>query len=280
MRDDRDLRVVVASATVHPRRGHPMNRQSYEQPETVVADDVDASAARLAANGYVILRDVIPRELIESARRAFAPLFDSARQRGANRGPHRYSLTFPFARPFDHPLLFANPAILAVLERVLGEDLAFAGMGSADCDPGCGYQPVHRDEPADLYPDAPGLSVPTFAVTVNIPLSEVDLENGPMEMWPGGTHRLPLPERLEQVASGMRSERLTMEPGSALLRDIRAWHRGTPNRSDAPRWMLGYAYTRAWFRYYYCPFPRMSAARSAELSEHERQLLRFVPVTA
>jgi ectoine hydroxylase-related dioxygenase (phytanoyl-CoA dioxygenase family) len=257
-----------------------MNRHSYEEPEAVVADDLDVIADRLAANGYVILRDVIPRELIDAARRAFVPLFESARRAGANRGPHRYSVYYPFTPPFDHPLLFANPTILQVLMRVLGDDLAFAGMGSADCDPGSDYQPVHRDEPADLYPDAQGLGVPTFAITVNVPLGTVSLDNGPMEMWPGGTHRLPLPERLEQVASGMPSERVTLEPGSALLRDIRAWHRGTPNLSQEPRCMLGYAYTRAWFRYYNCPLPQLSVVQLSAMPERERRLLRFVPITA
>jgi ectoine hydroxylase-related dioxygenase (phytanoyl-CoA dioxygenase family) len=257
-----------------------MNRQSYEQPEAVAVDDVDDVAARLAANGFVILHDVVPAPLIEAARRAFAPIFEAGRRAGPNRGPDRYCVWTPFLPPFSDPLLYANPAILAVLTRVLGEDLALAAFGSDTCAPGAERQPVHRDEPATLYAEANGISLPTYAVTVNVPLTEVTIENGPMELWPGGTHRLQAPPRLEQVAAGMPSQLATLTPGSVLLRDIRTWHRGTPNRSSAPRTLLGYAYTRAWFRYWTVSPPRVPAASWAQLPELERRLLRYAEIVA
>jgi ectoine hydroxylase-related dioxygenase (phytanoyl-CoA dioxygenase family) len=257
-----------------------MNRQSYEHPEALTADDVDILAARLAANGHVVLHDVVPLALIDQARRAFDPLLEAGRKHGTNRGPLRYSLFLPFSAPFDDAMLYANPAIIAVLERVLGDDLALAGMGSDTCEPGADFQPVHGDEPVNLYPEAMGISLPTYAVTVNVPLTEVTLENGPTEFWPGGTHRLPPPARLEQVASGMPSVRATVAPGSVVLRDIRAWHRGTPNRSATPRTLLGFAYTRAWFRYWTVSRPRIPAARWAMLPKLERGLLRFSEVVA
>jgi hypothetical protein len=255
-----------------------MNRPSYEQPETIADDDLDDVAARLVANGFVILRDVVPAPVIEAAHRAFTPIYESGSRAGPNRGPNRYCLWTPFAAPFSDPLLYANPAVLAVLTRVLGEDLALAACGSDTCAPGAGPQPVHRDEPAVLYPEAIGISLPTYAVTVNVALTEVTVENGPMELWPGGTHRLQAPPRLEQVAAGMTSQLATLKPGSVLLRDIRTWHRGTPNRSSVPRTLLGYAYTRAWFRYWTVSPPRVPAASWAQLPELERRLLRHADI--
>ncbi len=257
-----------------------MDRCLIDRPAAEERHDAATVADRLAANGFVILRDVVPPRVIAAARDAFQPLFAEAQRQGPNRGAHRHSVAFPFAAPFDHPLLYANPAILAVLTRVLGDDLALAGVGSADCEPGAGYQPVHRDEPADLYREAPGLSLPTYAVCVNIPLGDVHPVDGPMELWPGGTHCLPLPDRLEQVAAGMTSVQATITAGSVLLRDIRTWHRGTPNRSAAARSMLGYAYVRSWFRYHTCAPPRISAARWSALSERERSLLRYADIIA
>jgi ectoine hydroxylase-related dioxygenase (phytanoyl-CoA dioxygenase family) len=257
-----------------------MDRSSTLQPAAEVTHDAATVADRLAANGFVILRDVVPLRVIAAARDAFEPLLAEAQRQGPNRGAHRYSVAFPLAAPFDDPLLYANPAILAVLSRVLGDDLAIAGVGSADCEPGSSYQPVHRDEPADLYREAPGLSLPTYAVCVNIPLGDVHPDDGPMELWPGGTHCLPLPDRLEQVAARMPSVRATITAGSVLLRDIRTWHRGTPNRSAAARSMLGYAYVRSWFRYHTCAPPRISAARWATLPQPERRLLRHAEIVA
>jgi hypothetical protein len=36
--------------------------------------------------------------------------------------------------------------------------------------------------------------------------------------------------------------------GAVLIRDMRLWHRGTPNRSATPRFMIAMIHTVSWYR--------------------------------
>ena len=51
----------------------------------------------------------------------------------------------------------------------------------------------------------------------------------------------------------------------ALIRDLRVWHRGTPNRSRAPRPNLALTYTLPWMRYS-MELPRIARDRFAALA--------------
>jgi ectoine hydroxylase-related dioxygenase (phytanoyl-CoA dioxygenase family) len=76
---------------------------------------------------------------------------------------------------------------------------------------------------------------------MNIPLVDTHEGNGPMEMWPGGTHLhadrsySTKGYNKEQLAAHMTSVKALMPAGSILIRDIRMWHRATPNVSNEPR---------------------------------------------
>jgi ectoine hydroxylase-related dioxygenase (phytanoyl-CoA dioxygenase family) len=100
---------------------------------------------------------------------------------------------------------------------------------------------------------------------VNIPLVDFRPDNGPVEIWPhthrvhdfplASAHALQLPAaeqrstEVQQFAAELGPQPVLMPAGSLLLRDPRMWHRGSPNRSDAPRPMLAIAYNRPWYRF-------------------------------
>ena len=252
------------------------NRQSSDIPEPVAKDDEESLAERLRVNGFVLLNDVIPLDLIREARDAFLPLLKEKVERAANnRGKGRHHIVIPFTAPFNSPLLYANERVLPIIRRVLGPDCAMGCYASDTPLPGTDYQPIHRDEPGELFPEAPGVVTPPYELTLNIPLQEVTEELAPMELWPGGTQWVPNPQRIEQVASGMHSYKATMRPGSVLLRELRTWHRGTPNRGNEPRAMLALAYTRPWFRYFHVEPVCVEEPVWEQLSESSRHLLRF-----
>lgn len=46
----------------------------------------------------------------------------------------------------------------------------------------------------------------------------------------------------------MRPIQLDMKKGSVLIRDMRLWHRGMPNRSDQIRHMIAMVHQVSWFR--------------------------------
>jgi hypothetical protein len=76
------------------------------------------------------------------------------------------------------------------------------------------------------------------------------------------------------LAPKMHSETVQMPAGSLLLRDMRMWHRGTPNRSDAARPNLALIYSRPWLKTHYPPIP-IDKDVYAGLSDRAKHLFRF-----
>jgi hypothetical protein len=92
---------------------------------------------------------------------------------------------------------------------------------------------------------------------VNVPIVDMDESNGSTELWPGthkdtsmwegiGTLRVP-----EKALAQWREKRPPIQPavraGSVVIRDIRLWHRGVPNRSDRPRPMIAMIHRINWW---------------------------------
>jgi ectoine hydroxylase-related dioxygenase (phytanoyl-CoA dioxygenase family) len=140
---------------------------------------------------------------------------------------------------------------------------------------GSGYQDVHRDAPP-LFPEL-ARETPPFQLAVNFPLIDVTTENGPFEV-ARGTHMLSKEEALRRIESGESSlEPITLRAGDVMIRDVRGLHRGTPNRTDAPRPMVVIGYGRRWL---HRPEVSVRVPREAhrQLSARARFLLRFNPV--
>ena len=102
-----------------------------------------------------------------------------------NRGPARYYVTLPFAAPFADPLVFEDEDVLAVVQRLVGDDAQLHQLATDTPLRGSEYQDVHRDAPP-LFPET-GRETPPFQLAVNFPLVDVTEENGPFEIT-RGTH--------------------------------------------------------------------------------------------
>src|SRR4029450_2324593 len=187
-------------------------------------------------------------------------------------GPNRYQMNLPFEEPFTDPLVIEHPLAMAVLDAILGDNCHCHYLASDTALPGSDFQAVHSDIYL-LFPETP-LSLPTYSIVVNIPLIDVGPENGPVEIWPGGTHLMPSPLDLHHLAPHMHSQRVIMPAGSLLIRDMRMWHRGTPNRSDEIRTHLALIYSRFWFRETTYPPIAISRAAYERLSDRARQRFR------
>ena len=140
--------------------------------------------------------------------------------------------------------------------------------------PGSAYQDLHRDAPP-LFPEL-GVETPPFQLAVNFPLVDVTEDNGPLET-AFGTHLMSKEEGLRKIETGeIKLERLILKTGDLIIRDVRAIHRGTPNRSNHSRPMCVIGYSRRWlFR------PEVSIRVPLQiweqLSELSKHLLRFNP---
>ncbi len=196
--------------------------------------------------GSAYCRGCSTRGLVGEWGRAFDDLFRQRQARPGGLAPReqaRYYLTLPWVAPFADQAVFANPSILGVLNRVFAQEYVLVQMGADVPVRGSDYQETHRDF-RPLFTDH--LVTPLYAVAVNIPLVDVTEENGAFQMAPG-THVLPRAEGLARLASGaipMRS--FPMKRGDALIRSPLALHRGSPNRTDAPRPMVVLGYVMHW----------------------------------
>jgi ectoine hydroxylase-related dioxygenase (phytanoyl-CoA dioxygenase family) len=246
------------------------------------------AAVILSCRGYVILKDAIDLELVESLRRAFAPIYEDCRATsgavetgtGAD-APLRWQVAsrtqatfwfrqsrwriFPRLRPpISDPALLANPFVVPVLEHLLGPDFRLQYVSTDTCTQGSILQAPHSDiERRGILADNRWRA---RGFVVNVPLIECGLHNGPLEVWPGGSHMwtadLLDPELtldiqdasnppVEHIAAYFPSIKLPLQPGEVLIRDLAMWHRGTPNPTDQPRTMFTLGYFRRDYTYGY-----------------------------
>ena len=243
-------------------------RDRQLKPETL---DLAAQAVRV--DGCAVFERALPESLITQLREGFQRVFEEhVKQTDPNRGANRYQMHLPFAPPFADPQVYENPLVLSVLDELLGKDCICHYFASDTPMPGSDYQAVHSDITL-LFPEMP-LSLPAYSIVVNIPLVDFTEENGPVEIWPGGTHLFPGGTKIADLAPKMRSEKVIMPAGSLLIRDMRMWHRGTPNRSDHIRPNMALIYSRPWLNLRY-PKIQIGAEKYAGLSERAKSLFRL-----
>jgi hypothetical protein len=249
-----------------------MTERRYTTSET------EAFAQGVLNDGFCILPDHFSASTLNSWREAFAPLLEAHIQREGhliNRGPARYYVTLPFAHPFADPHIYEDDDILAICERLVGEDMVMCQLATDTPLKGSDYQEIHRDA-LPLFPET-GLETPPFQLAVNFPLVDVTRENGPFEV-ARGTHMMSKSEGMNQIQAGnIRLEAITMQLGDVMIRDVRGLHRGTPNPTSTPRPMVVIGYSRRWL---FRPEVSIRVPRAAveNLSERARHLLRFNPI--
>ncbi len=239
---------------------------------------VARAAQQVRIDGYAIVEEVVPLEKVRLWRAAIGPMLaERAARSEANRGPGRHFMRLPFVAPFSDPDFAMHPVALAIMRAIMGAEVV-CGLFTSDTPlPGAPEQQVHRDID-QLYKSIP-LVLPPAALVLNIPLVDYSPDNGPMEIWPGGTHLATDDADLAALAPRMHSERPLLRTGSLMIRDLRTWHRGTANRSSAARPNLTATYTPPWHRLLEVPVT-VTAASFAAMDPAMRSLFRFARVVA
>ena len=230
-------------------------------------------------NGYVLFERALPPDLVAAMHASFSRLLeDHVARTDPNRGANRYQMHVPFAAPFTNERVIASPFVLPIVEALVGPDCVCHYFASDTPLPGSEYQEAHPDI-FPLFPETP-LVLPPYSIVLNIPLVDAREDNGPLEIWPGGTHHYVADRsQVPSLAAHMRSEPVLMPAGSLLIRDSRMWHRGTPNRSSAPRPNFTLIYSRYWLRLRYRPIP-IPRETFDNLSERAQQLFRLEAIGA
>ncbi|HEX2562007.1 phytanoyl-CoA dioxygenase family protein, partial [Phenylobacterium sp.] len=225
-----------------------------------------------------IIRGLFPVGVIDAWNEAFQPLLLDAIEREGddpNRGANRHYVTLPFTDLWADPQIVDNDVIMSVVEELVGEDGVMCQLASDTPLLGSDYQDLHRDTQL-LFPES-GAETPPYQLAVNFPLVDVTEENGPME-FAAGTHMTPKAEGMRRIETGEAPlQKVFMQRGDVMIRDVRHIHRGTPNRSATPRPMVVIGYSRRWL---FRPEVqiRVPADTLARMPERAKRWLRFNPV--
>ena len=249
-------------------------------------------------DGFVVVTDVLTRSQLECLREGTAEVVDEILaldpNRIGNRGSHRYSFgASSITRSQLHrpawQMLLDLPALLPIIEALFGSDDFLLRACSGDfCLPGAvRYQPLHSDmrdwvdhelTPFSAFHDPRGIlttrELPCPYICVNFLTVDATRINGSTRQIPGTQHsREPFPT-LDQEPEWMRLSTVCPAPaGSVQIRDVRAWHGGTPNLSDEVRAIPNVEFYAPWFRERISP--SITRADHERLSERARHLTRY-----
>ena len=160
--------------------------------------------------------------------------------------------------PFP-PYLFrdilVNDIVISVTKAILGAGLRCGFYSGNTALPSESRQPVHADE-GQLWPNLEAVP-PGHAYVVNVPLVDVAPQNGSTEIWPGSHLDPTVAIQAGDIVlptDQIEARRLVRPPiqpvvnaGSVVIRDIRMWHAGMPNRTQSPRPMLAMIHAIAWW---------------------------------
>ncbi|RMY72422.1 hypothetical protein D0863_04531 [Hortaea werneckii] len=216
----------------------------------------------LHRDGVLVLENAIEAEHLDRLRELLQPEAEEIAQDPThhfNFGRHTRNMDQapPTMLDLMSEDVWANRIAVSILQSLLGPDLMCHYANGNTALRAKGRQPVHSDidKPHPLYP---------FAYAINIPLSDMHVENGSTELWPG-SHRdsnidqhitvsndeygLTIkPVLVEQRRHISPPVQPTVRKGSLIIRDIRLWHAGMPNRTDTPRIMLAFVIQPSWFQ--------------------------------
>jgi hypothetical protein len=249
-------------------------------------------------DGFVVIANVLNDEQTEILRNGCNAVVDEIlaldSDRKGNRGSHRYSfggssLTRSQLHRPEWQMLLDIPAVTEIVTAIFqSPDYSLRAASGDFCLPGAiEYQPLHSDVRDWLDPKTTPFSafhdprrqltirdLPCPYVCVNFLPQEVTPLNGPTRQIPGTQHsRTPIPS-LADEPEWMRLSTVCPAPaGAIMVRDVRAWHGGTPNIADAVRSIPNLEFYAPWFRE---PIvPGITYADARKLSEHARRLVRY-----
>ncbi|MEZ5557084.1 MAG: phytanoyl-CoA dioxygenase family protein [Pseudomonadales bacterium] len=267
--------------------------------EVVAPEDVERAARLFHRDGFVAVADVLDAGQLSALRtgcdEAIHEMLSLDRTRQGNRGSHRYSfgsasLTGSLLHRPEWAMLVDLPRLTPIITAIFGAPTyACSGGGGDFCLPGAvEYQRLHsdmRDRTAVgehwmwSFHDHRGTlnyrDLPVPRVVCNFPMVDFTRTNGPTRQIPGTQHsQAPIPTLSEEPEWMKLSTVCPVPAGSVVIRDIRAWHGGTPNLSDEVRAIPNVEYWAPWYRE---PAPVcMPRAIFDGLSEHGRRLCRYI----
>lgn len=279
-------------------RAHLEAHNGIKGLEILTPGDTKHAVGLFRRDGFVVIANVLNDEQTEILRHGcnavVGEILALDDDRKGNRGSHRYSfggssLTRSQLHRPEWQMLLDIPTVTDIVTAIFqSSDYALRAASGDFCLPGAvGYQPLHADvrdwqdtatTPFSAFHDPRRQltirDLPCPYVCVNFLPQDVTPLNGPTRQIPGTQHsRTPIPT-LADEPEWMRLSTVCPAPaGAIMVRDVRAWHGGTPNIAEAVRSIPNLEFYAPWFRE---PIvPGITYADASKLSDHARRLVRY-----
>ena len=256
--------------------------------EILGPEQVDDAVRIFYRDGFVMVRDVLDADQVKFLRKGCEREADAIvaldpnpdRKRG--RGRYSYggaSLTNSLLHREEWVMLVDLPALVPIVTAIFGSADYHVRRAAGDfCLAGTTeYQRLHADigDRAGGFFDPRGITtirdLPCPVVCCNFLAQDFTKTNGPTRQIPGTQHsREKIPELAEEPLWMKYSTVCPAPAGSVLIRDIRAWHGGTPNLTGEMRAIPNAIFLAPWF--HERQLPSMPREMFDLLSEHGRRV--------
>lgn len=276
-----------------------MSNGGIEGLEVLEPHEIERAVRIFDRDGFVVVRDALTPEqtgfLADGVLEVVDEIVSLDPDREGNRGAHRYSfggtsVTRSMLHRPEWRMLVDLPTVTPLLSAIFESTDYMVRAASGDfCLPGAvGYQPLHSDmrdfvsaerTPFSSFRDRRGhlttRDLPTPYVAVNFLPFEQTALNGPTRQIPGTQHARVPPPTLDDEPEWMRRSTVCPVPAGAIqIRDVRAWHGGTPNLTDRVRAIPNLEVYAPWFRE--PTVPAFTYDHWQTLSEHGRRITRHL----
>ena len=263
--------------------------------EVLAPDEVERAALLFHRDGFVVVRDALDPDQLQRMKAATDRALDEilavdptcAVGGGAGGLPHRYS--FGATSASRHMMhvdewvdLIDLPTTTPILTAIFDSPsyVVIGGGGDVALPGAIEYQGLHSDntwtEPHDPTGRITTRDLPIPAVTINFAMVDLTQENGPTRQIPGTqSSRHPIPNLLDEPEWMKLSTVCPAPAGSAIFRDVRCWHGGTPNLSREVRAAPNIEYFAPWFRSE-AIVRSMPYEQWRRLSLHGRRISRYI----
>lgn len=288
-RDDPDIVALRAHLTEH---------NGIRGLEILEPSEIERAVTLFHRDGFVVVRDALTSEQTDVLRtgvhEVVLDIIAQDPEREGNRGSHRYSfggssITRSMLHRPEWQMLVDLPTVTPIITAIFSSPDYMLRAASGDfCLPGAvEYQPLHADmrdrvdaetTPFSSFHDPRGhlstRDLPCPYLCVNFMPMDMTALNGPTRQIPGSQHSRSAAPSLDDEPEWMRLSTVCPAPAGAVqIRDVRAWHGGTPNLSERARAIPNLEFYAPWFRE---PIlPGISYADHQRLSPHAQHVTRF-----
>jgi len=222
---------------------------------------------KLRKDGFVILPELIPPELVEQITAELTPHLGPF-GRNPFEGSKTQRVYALLAKAPSIAQLVEHPAVLALIDQYLRSSYLLWGGLAINKHPGEERQAYHCDDDAG----APPRPRPAQGISTMWALDDFTLENGATEIIPGshawGPDELPTEDDERTFAA-------VMPAGSCLVWQGPLFHRGGANRTNTTRLGITLQYCQPWLRQIENMVLAVPPKTAAQYSKQVRAMLGY-----